>query len=437
MHDVFISYSHKDVLVADAICHKLEEAGIRCWYAPRNIGPGAEWADAIIDAIEACTIFVLVFTDFSNASRQVQREVDTAVSQGKTIIPFKCTQADPTGSMRYYLSTLHWLDAVDVPLANSIDELKGRTQALLSYEKAEGSAEPEVPTTGVAATTPAPTAPAETVRATSAKKRLPLVAGIAAIVLACIIGIAALRGGKESPTATDAPAAAEPEADEATSSSGVDVTDASEADAGAQSFPVTPAEGDEGAEDIYLYTIQSDDTIRLDRYFGPENATMVLPTTIEGLPVTNVGEKCFEDCEYIEKLVLPETMEIIQYRAFSGCKNLKEFNIPPSLKKILGWSFAHTGLVSVEFPDTFETLDYGAFYSCKDLEKVVLSPSVDNLGENTFRLCSSLKSVTIPAADIQINAKAFEANTGVTLIGVAGSYTEKYAKGMGLTFQAL
>ena len=30
MHDVFISYSHKDVLVADAICHKLEEQGVRC-----------------------------------------------------------------------------------------------------------------------------------------------------------------------------------------------------------------------------------------------------------------------------------------------------------------------------------------------------------------------------------------------------------------------
>ena len=36
-HDVFISYSHEDAFVAQAVCAKLEEKQIRCWYAPRNI----------------------------------------------------------------------------------------------------------------------------------------------------------------------------------------------------------------------------------------------------------------------------------------------------------------------------------------------------------------------------------------------------------------
>ncbi|MBQ6334927.1 MAG: toll/interleukin-1 receptor domain-containing protein [Erysipelotrichaceae bacterium] len=48
-HDVFISYSHKDSFVAQAVCAKLEEAKIRCWYAPRNIPAGAEWATSIMD----------------------------------------------------------------------------------------------------------------------------------------------------------------------------------------------------------------------------------------------------------------------------------------------------------------------------------------------------------------------------------------------------
>ena len=470
MHDVFISYSHKDAQVADAICHHLEESGIRCWYAPRNIAPGAEWADAIIEALEECSIVVLVFTDFSNASRQVQREVDTAVTLGKTIIPFKCTQTDPTGSMRYYLSTLHWLDAVDVPLSNSINELKGRVQAILDYEAKRAATQYEEPVTLTKEEEPPATiAPARDADAndegagsadeetstndddtggdngnTDIRKRLPVIAAIAAVVLACIIGITALGGSKESADTSEASAVTETTATETEATSTTDDTSEStdssettETESTEQSTPVVPAEGDEGAEDIYLYTIQSDNTIRLDRYFGPETAMMVLPTTVEGLPVTNVGQKCFEDCEYIEKLVLPETMEIIQYRAFAGCKNLKEMNIPASLKKILGWSFAHTGLTSITFPDTFADLDYGAFYGCNNLESVVLSPSVDYLGENTFRMCGKLKSVTIPAAEVEINANAFEAKTDVTLIGVAGSYTEKYAKGMGLKFQAI
>ena len=39
-HDVFVSYSTNDKPVADAIVSRLEQAGIRCWVAPRDIIPG-------------------------------------------------------------------------------------------------------------------------------------------------------------------------------------------------------------------------------------------------------------------------------------------------------------------------------------------------------------------------------------------------------------
>ncbi|MDB5446864.1 MAG: hypothetical protein JWQ97_2181 [Phenylobacterium sp.] len=40
-HDVFISYSSRDKPTADALCHTLDAAGVRCWMAPRDIQPGA------------------------------------------------------------------------------------------------------------------------------------------------------------------------------------------------------------------------------------------------------------------------------------------------------------------------------------------------------------------------------------------------------------
>lgn len=43
-HDVFISYSSKDKPVADATVAVLEANGIRCWIAPRDIRPGADWS---------------------------------------------------------------------------------------------------------------------------------------------------------------------------------------------------------------------------------------------------------------------------------------------------------------------------------------------------------------------------------------------------------
>ena len=52
-HDVFISYSSKDKLIADAACAILESKGIRCWIAPRDILPGADWGESIVDALES------------------------------------------------------------------------------------------------------------------------------------------------------------------------------------------------------------------------------------------------------------------------------------------------------------------------------------------------------------------------------------------------
>ena len=109
--EVFISYSHFDAEMADAIAERLERGGISCWYAPRNIEPGDDWASAIIRGINACRVLVLVFSEPSNESVQVLREVNNAISAGKAVIPFKISDTVPTGAMQYYLSTLHWLDA--------------------------------------------------------------------------------------------------------------------------------------------------------------------------------------------------------------------------------------------------------------------------------------------------------------------------------------
>ena len=486
MHDVFISYSHKDVQVADAICHELEDHGVRCWYAPRNIQPGVEWAEAIIEALEACEVLVLVFTDYSNSSQQVLREVDAAITAGKAIIPFKRTESMPTGSMRYYLSALHWLDVVDEPLEAAIDELVTRVCGLLGREASAGGGEAlpngdarkgmddaagEHPAAGVASRAGgAADAPAAPASPAAAKSKVPLIAGIVAACLAVVLGVFFMgRGSSGDSSATPSQEGAVQAADVADSgsssdASGTDVTDGTSSTEGASSIEdagsgegtdkgsgevsygasssepekptVTPQPGDEEAKDNYLYTLQYNDTeVRLDHYMGPETEELVIPTTIEGVPVTGIGEKCFEDATWIKKLVLPEALESISYRAFYGCSNLREMNIPASLTRIGGWAFAHTGFTDIVFPETFESLDYGAFYG-SDLRNCVLSSKVDWLGENTFRMCPDLESVTIPAAEVEINAKAFEADTDVTIIGVAGSYTEKYAKGMNLKFEA-
>jgi hypothetical protein len=86
-HDVFVSYSSKDKPIADAICNGLENDGIRCWMAPRDILPGTNWGESIINAIGASKAMVIVFSANFNSSTQVLREVERAVSKNVIIVP--------------------------------------------------------------------------------------------------------------------------------------------------------------------------------------------------------------------------------------------------------------------------------------------------------------------------------------------------------------
>ena len=131
-HDIFISYSHVDKPVADAICAHMESEGLRCWYAPRDIVPGANWADSIIQAIGATKVMVLIFTRDSNVSPQVLREVSNAVSSGVTIVPFRLTDEEPIAGMKYYLSTVHWLDAMNTKREEAIAQLGVLCKAIVA-----------------------------------------------------------------------------------------------------------------------------------------------------------------------------------------------------------------------------------------------------------------------------------------------------------------
>ncbi|MDQ6929113.1 MAG: TIR domain-containing protein [Candidatus Eremiobacteraeota bacterium] len=141
---VFISYSTHDRESAVAICEQFENAGIGCWIAPRDIEPGQDWSAAIPPAIDSCSVFVLVFSAQSNASKQVVREVHLAQTAEKLTMPLRVDATEPTGALRYLLSGLHWLDAPVDERPQKITELMTRVRDALSNFPAEapGTARP-------------------------------------------------------------------------------------------------------------------------------------------------------------------------------------------------------------------------------------------------------------------------------------------------------
>jgi hypothetical protein len=136
-HDVFISYSHKDKSVADAVSSLMETNGIRCWIAPRDITPGAPFAEAIIDGIKGSKVFVLIYSSNSNQSNQVIKEVDRAVHHGLAIIPLRLEDVPMSKQLEYYVSDVHWLDALTPPIDNHINKLCKVVQMLLTNDEVD------------------------------------------------------------------------------------------------------------------------------------------------------------------------------------------------------------------------------------------------------------------------------------------------------------
>jgi len=130
-HDVFLSYANADKTMADMVCATLEQEGIRCWMAPRDVRPGADWGGSIVAAIRASRAMVLVFSDHANASRHIPRELERAVDAEIPIIPFRIENVPPRGSLEYNLASLHWLDAITPPVEAHIRHLADSLRAIL------------------------------------------------------------------------------------------------------------------------------------------------------------------------------------------------------------------------------------------------------------------------------------------------------------------
>ena len=135
--DVCISYAEKDEPAATTICETLESKGVSCWIAPRNVQPGAIWAEGIMDAISASRVMVLVFSEHASRSVYVRREVQSAFDNGKTVIPFRLSNTKPTGLLAFFLKPVQWIDAFTQPTEEHSKTLAAHIRSLLSGGETE------------------------------------------------------------------------------------------------------------------------------------------------------------------------------------------------------------------------------------------------------------------------------------------------------------
>ena len=136
---------------------------------------------------------------------------------------------------------------------------------------------------------------------------------------------------------------------------------------------------------------------------------LIIPETINNLPVTSVGASAFIGCSGLTSVTIPSSVTSIGASAFYECSGLTSVILPSSVKSIGASAFyGCNGLTSVILPNSVISIGASAFSGCSGLTSVTLPSSIPLISESAFQGCSELTSVTIPSSVIYIGDNAFQ-----------------------------
>ena len=118
---------------------------------------------------------------------------------------------------------------------------------------------------------------------------------------------------------------------------------------------------------------------------------IILPDTVK-----TIGEEAFVGCNGLKKLVLPRNVKVIKKRAFAGCSNMKYLSLPEGLEKIEEEAFSGMSeLKNISIPSTVTEISDSIFRNSA-VENLILKCGEAKITEWTFSEMNGLKVIVTP-----------------------------------------
>ncbi|MGM9644590.1 MAG: leucine-rich repeat domain-containing protein [Eubacteriales bacterium] len=163
-----------------------------------------------------------------------------------------------------------------------------------------------------------------------------------------------------------------------------------------------------------------DGGVRITKYVG-EDSIIVVPDSIEGLPVCEIGESAFSG-GVIRAIYIPDSVESIAQGAIDGCEGLSTLRLPfvgdGEENLYIGYIFGadEPAENAISLPPSLDMVIIGegctavadrAFYRAKTLSAVVFEGEIDYLGTLSFYECADLVYITLEKAVGEIGEYSF------------------------------
>jgi len=174
----------------------------------------------------------------------------------------------------------------------------------------------------------------------------------------------------------------------------------------------------------FIYTVTPSNTVTIAGYLvdTAPGGTVVVPETIEGLPVTIIDTWAFRHANIITNITLPETLIEIRDKAFYDQDGITSITIPNNVVEI-GESafFACSFLTEAIIGNSVVTIGPSAFLECHKLADITIGNSVSTIENSAFSGCYDLAHITIPNSVSSIGNSAFKSCNGLVSIAIPDS----------------
>ncbi len=149
---------------------------------------------------------------------------------------------------------------------------------------------------------------------------------------------------------------------------------------------------------IFKYELISDTEIKITEC-RTEDEKLVIPETIDGYTVRELGSGFIPWYCTVTEVVIPDTVTVIEEKAFKS----------------------KADLTTVKMSEGIEIIGESAFEGCKSLESIDLK-NISRIDANAFKNCDSLTSVTIPESVVKIGPSGFQSCDNLKIVYLNADY---------------
>ena len=146
------------------------------------------------------------------------------------------------------------------------------------------------------------------------------------------------------------------------------------------------------------FTVQLNDAgdgVVITKYTG-KIINVVIPATIQGLPVYEIGDNAFA-------------------HLFYASQGISTITLPSTLKTIGTGAFRRSSLTKISIPDSVDKLGDSAFFE-SNVSEVKLSKSLIVIPDYAFGDCENLANITLPEGLQEIGSRAFSSTKLTKLV---------------------